>query len=122
MWVGGLWPDYSNLVTFGIDNAVIAALIGCYDELVVIRYGSIFHINVRAPFLICYRMDHLFSLAGQDETYKKWFSKYSGEKSYLVSEIKKLNAGDQLRNNSMLKLLPALVNIPAIFKKAVILD
>ncbi|MGE7521043.1 recombinase family protein, partial [Pedobacter suwonensis] len=58
----------------------------------------------------------------ESSTYKKWFSKYSGEKGYLLSEIKKLNAGDPKRFASILKLLPELISIPAIFEKANIID
>ncbi len=58
----------------------------------------------------------------ESSTYKKWFSKYSGEKGYLLSEIKKLNASDPKRFASILKLLLELISIPAIFERANIID
>ncbi|RZJ86250.1 MAG: hypothetical protein EOO20_18700 [Chryseobacterium sp.] len=50
------------------------------------------------------------------------FPKYSGEKEYWLSEIKKLNAGDPRRFASILKLLPELISILTIFERATIID
>lgn len=55
-------------------------------------------------------------------TYKKWYTKYSGEKAALLLEIKNLRSGDQATHNQLLKLLPSLTDIPAIFKMADIVD
>ena len=55
-------------------------------------------------------------------TYKKWFGKYSGEKAFLVSEIQKLNSDQKERWKKAMVLLPNMVDVPAIFEKAEILD
>lgn len=55
-------------------------------------------------------------------TYKKWFSKYSGQKAYLDSEIQKLSADQKGKWKKAMELLNNLLDIPSIFRQAEILD
>ncbi|MDB5063005.1 MAG: site-specific recombinase, invertase Pin [Mucilaginibacter sp.] len=58
----------------------------------------------------------------EPNTYKKWFSKYAGEKAFLTSEIQKLKADDKSNWEKITKLLPTLLDVPGIFEKAEIND
>lgn len=54
------------------------------------------------------------------ETYKRWQSKYSTESARLKAEIKDLETGGKTLVSELLRYLPRLLNLRAIFDKATI--
>jgi hypothetical protein len=53
-------------------------------------------------------------------TYKKWFKKFSVQKSIIEAEIMELIKQDDDNLSRAIQLIPALLDLVAIFKKATI--
>ena len=56
----------------------------------------------------------------ENATYKKWFKKFSVQKSILEAEIMELNKQNDGNLGRAVQLIPALLDVKAIFKKATI--
>ena len=56
----------------------------------------------------------------ENATYKKWFKKFSVQKSIIEAEIIELNKQNDGNLSRAVQLIPALLDVKAIFKKATI--
>jgi site-specific DNA recombinase len=56
----------------------------------------------------------------ENATYKKWFKKFSVRKSILEAEIIELNKPDDENLSRAVRLIPALLDLKAIFKRATV--
>ena len=56
----------------------------------------------------------------ENATYKKWFKKFSVQKSIIQAEIMELNKENDDNLSRAVRLIPALLDVKAIFKKATI--